>query len=99
MATFIESFKSTEEIKRKRFINILDMYKKSLENKTCMTCRHYIAKEYVNGHSYQTSECICKLKHETLDFDESNKSCNDYSVCSFYIRTMRNESNEENGGK
>ena len=94
MGTFIENFKPTEEMKRKRFMNILDMYKKSLENKTCMTCKHYIVKECVDGHGYQDLESSCKLGHIVVD-----RPCSDYKFCDFDIRRTHDTEEEETGGK
>lgn len=91
MGTFMENFKPTEETKRKRFMNILDMYKKSLENKTCMTCKHYIVKECINGNGYQDLESHCELGYVVVD-----RPCKDYKICNLDIRTMHDE---ETGGK
>lgn len=81
MANFMQIFKPNENTKIRRTINILNTFKESLQNKTCLTCKHYKpVKELDMG--YITSKCICDIHHRS---SQKQNTCKQYIPCNIRV--------------
>ena len=81
MANFMENFKPNKYSKIKRTINILDTFKKSLQNETCLTCKHYKSIEELDM-GYKASRCICDIHPRS---SQKQNTCKQYIPCNIRV--------------